>query len=218
MLPTAKDTNSNQHSLLNINDSGSEELGDQSVIIVGNGASLLATQLGPEIDAHDIVVRFNLFKIGKFAPHVGTKTTVWFNNRDAHSQQVKHLLKHHCFQQIYIHTWHDTSAAVQSFREGIEKNKRTTPVTGVDKHLIDQMRVFLGGRYAMFSTGAIGTWVMLQYYKRVTLVGFDWWHNPEKFHYGDDLKFNAPPGRGHQPQLERLFFERLVALDRLSFK
>jgi hypothetical protein len=190
---------------------------DQSVVIVGNGASLLKEKLGSFIDSYDIVVRFNLFNIDSFAPYVGTKTNVWFNNRNAHSPHVQSLLKKHVFQQIYIHTWYETAAATQSFQDYLKKISRETPVAGIDKSTIDQMCAFLGERYRLFSTGAIGVWIMLQHYSLVTLVGFDWWNNPDKFHYNDNSKFNGSSGKGHQPQLEKIFFDKLAAEGRLKF-
>lgn len=187
----------------------------ESVVVVGNGASLLGRGLGTFIDNHDIVVRFNLFKTGGYSSDVGTKTDVWFNNRDAHSPQVRSMLRCHSFARIYIHTWSGTAEAVRSFEEALAHLGKSTPVIEVEKSAIKEMKAYLGEPYSFFSTGAIGVWTSLLTYQKVTLVGFDWWMPGERFHYCDDQKFDYSPQSGHQPQVEKRMFDRLAKEGRL---
>ena len=51
-----------------------------NIVVVGNGSSILESNLGRFIDTFDDVVRFNFFEINGFEQHVGTKTTIWFRN------------------------------------------------------------------------------------------------------------------------------------------
>ena len=198
-----------------------EELGpsllERPVVIVGNGASLLGRGNGAWIDGHEIVVRFNLFQTGRFAADVGTKTTVWFNNRDATSATIRKMLAEHEFERIHVHTWDDVARAAATFKEELTRLGRATPVIPVDRGVLAAMRDFLGGGYTMFSTGAIGTWIMLQQFRRVTLVGFDWWDAPARFHYSDADVFAHDEKKGHQPAIERRFFAHLQEQGRLNF-
>lgn len=189
----------------------------KSVVIVGNGASLLNRANGDFIDSHDIVVRFNLFRIDGFATDVGTKTTIWFNNRDAESVQITNLLQKHAFECIYVHTWTDTDKAVRSFHERLRQMNSNTTVMEVSKQTISDMTRYLADSYTMFSTGAIGVWQMLQSHGFVTLIGFDWWNGHEQFHYCDNARFVYSQNTGHQPRLERRFFEKLEQQGRLRF-
>lgn len=50
---------------------------EHRVIVVGNGPSLLAAELGEKIDAFDEVIRFNRYQIEGFEAHTGTRTTLW---------------------------------------------------------------------------------------------------------------------------------------------
>ncbi|NBW22414.1 MAG: methyltransferase domain-containing protein [Caulobacteraceae bacterium] len=50
---------------------------DARVVLVGNGPSILAEELGEEIDRFDEVIRFNNFVTGGFGKHTGSKTTLW---------------------------------------------------------------------------------------------------------------------------------------------
>lgn len=49
----------------------------ENIILVGNGPSLLTSQLGTTIDSFSNIVRFNGFKIEGFEKHVGHRTTIW---------------------------------------------------------------------------------------------------------------------------------------------
>lgn len=50
--------------------------------VVGNSGSLLFTKYGRQIDAADVVVRMNQVPVGgRYAPHVGSKTTIRIINR-----------------------------------------------------------------------------------------------------------------------------------------
>lgn len=50
-----------------------------NVIIVGNGGSLLDSNLGSEIDSFDLVIRMGCFKIKGFERNVGEKVNIWSN-------------------------------------------------------------------------------------------------------------------------------------------
>ncbi len=187
------------------------------VIIVGNGSSLIGGRRGEAIDGHDEIVRFNLFKTGPFSRDVGSRTTIWFNNRDASPPTIRAMLREHRFREIHIHTWTGTEAAAASFREALAAEGSATPVHEVAKSQIAEMREFLGLPYSLFSTGAIGVWSLLKRYERVTLTGFDWWDSPARMHYYSDRDPFPDPSKGHQPRTEKVFFDKLRAMGRIGF-
>jgi len=49
----------------------------ESVVLVGNGPSVLLAERGDLVDRHDQVIRFNKFQILGLEKNVGTKTTLW---------------------------------------------------------------------------------------------------------------------------------------------
>lgn len=63
----------------------SDLVGNKSVAVVGNGPGPLGKGQGTQIDAHDIVVRFNNFPAGYEADY-GSRTDIWV--RGAHSDVV----------------------------------------------------------------------------------------------------------------------------------
>ena len=48
-----------------------------SVVLVGNGPSVIGRSLGHRIDQFDEIVRFNRYRIAGFEEDVGTRTTIW---------------------------------------------------------------------------------------------------------------------------------------------
>ncbi len=51
----------------------------ERVAIVGNGPSLIGGRHGPDIDAHDHVLRINDFRLGGFEADVGRRTSLWYS-------------------------------------------------------------------------------------------------------------------------------------------
>ncbi len=186
-------------------------------IVVGNGASLLGSGLGATIDGYDEVVRFNLFRTGRFSPDVGSRTTIWFTNRGPDGGTIRSMLEEHVFNEIQVHIWQGAGSEAVSFREALSSLGLVTLVCGVDNRHIDEMRDFLGLRYSAFSTGAIGAWLMLKRYPRVSLTGFDWWNSPPQMHYYCDDDPLPDPRKGHQPLTEKIFFDKLSAMGKIDF-
>lgn len=60
----------------------SQYLQGKNVAVVGSGPSEVGKSKGKEIDAHDVVIRFNDYKINGYEQDYGSKTTVWVRNID----------------------------------------------------------------------------------------------------------------------------------------
>ena len=62
----------------------------KSVAIVGNGPSEVGKKRGAEIDAHDIVIRFNNYQIDGYEEDYGSKTDIWIKTS---ASDVKHDIR-----------------------------------------------------------------------------------------------------------------------------
>ena len=92
---------------INSNDGGNENDNNKqmSAIAIGNGASLRNSRFGRQVDANDVVLRFNLFKTVGFESDVGTKTTHWVMStikdpNDFDDEEIPNMKK--SLQHVYI--------------------------------------------------------------------------------------------------------------------
>lgn len=70
---------------------------DSRVVLVGNGPSIIGSQLGKIIDSYDEVVRFNNFQTKGFENDVGQKITLWstyFIGNDSDDKHYRVLCNH----------------------------------------------------------------------------------------------------------------------------
>lgn len=191
---------------------------ERSVVVVGNGPSMLGRDLGSRIDAFEEIVRFNLFVIGRHRRDVGSRTTIWFCNRKADHPAILRRLREHPVTEIHVHTWADETEAADSYRPHLAELGRRTSVEAVPKGLVAELVAYHGSGYRLFSTGAIAVWALLGRFRTVALVGFDWWEEGlPSLHYFADAAKPPDPATGHRPSEERDLFRRLEAAGRIRF-
>ena len=166
-----------------------------SIIIVGNGSSILDGENGSKIDSYQTVVRFNSFKINGFEKYTGTKTNIWFTVNLAHKKAA------HLFDKVIFHSW-----AKPERCNLYRKLKEIVPCRKIDFDLIDSIGVNCP------STGLIAIHYFLKEYDHVTITGFDWWAR-QKHHYGD----NEVRGTSHNPKKEFDNIKLLIDQDKVRF-
>lgn len=170
--------------------------GNTSVILVGNGPSVLDFKMGAVVDSHDIVVRFNRFKIKGYEDHVGTRTDFWFTV----TQNSKRAVRGHKFKRTYW--WKYRGGGLARFRNSFPS------AINIDQSVLAEIqKTAMVFDYHRWSTGAIAAQVLLKEFPRLSLIGFDWWTGNARHHYGD----NHGKGDSHQPQHELQFFRSLAS-------
>ena len=101
-------------------------LDNKSIAIVGNSPNLLGKQKGVCIDSHDIVVRFNNYKIKGFETDYGSKTNIWVC---CQADDVVNLSENEVKQLDYvlynIDLWHAklSDKCFQNISENIERKE-----------------------------------------------------------------------------------------------
>ncbi len=66
-------------------------MNDESILVIGNGESILKQRLQKKIDSFNQVLRINNYIIDDFELFVGTKTDIWFNGANSKLVQPKIL-------------------------------------------------------------------------------------------------------------------------------
>ena len=102
---SSSSNNNNNNNNSNSNNNNNNNGNQLSAIAVGNGASLRHSRFGQQVDANDVVLRFNLFKTIGFELDVGSKTTHWIlstikDPNDFDEEEIPNLKK--SLQHVYI--------------------------------------------------------------------------------------------------------------------
>lgn len=183
-----------------------------SIIIIGNGPSVLDKENGHLIDEFDVVVRFNEYVIKGFEKHVGTKTTYWFNTVNFLNKNTQFRM-HNNYEKIVLHMWEwnvEKDTLYKSFKEFYKDVPIEIVKTNVTT-LYEIQKYMNDNSYFAYSTGAIAIWMLLKEFPEVSITGFDWWSS-EKHHYSD----KAPRGTLHNPQKEYKFITKLMEEGKLK--
>jgi hypothetical protein len=176
---------------------------DDSVILVGNGTSVLDSYHGQHIDLFDVVVRFNQFKIIGYEDHVGTKTNIWWaTGADKEHRENK-------FDKVYFFSWCFDKEKDKAWQKFIKFQPNAIPI-GLEPNLKELRELF--PEYKSPSSGMMVIHMLLKEYNKVHLVGFDWWDR-EEHHYSD----NAPRGTIHDPQIEHSYIKSLEKEGKVIF-
>lgn len=185
-----------------------------SIIIVGNGPSLLESTNGALIDSYDIVVRFNAFAIKNYEQHVGTKTDYWFNTINFQDKLGEERMKIP-YKKVYLHSWQwdpEKDLLYKSFVEHYASIPNAPTLIKTTKATILELKEFTqDSEYSTYSTGAMAIWMLLKEVSTLSITGFDWW-NSENHHYSD----KAPRGTLHKPAKEFEFINTLIQEGRVK--
>ncbi len=153
-----------------------------TIILVGNGPSLLDNKNGSKIDSFDTVLRFNLYNTDKHSEYTGVKTNIWFTVSNVRITKRK-------VDEVYFHCWYkdkETHPYYLKLQEYFDNTKV------ISEDLLTEMRRHFDTKYGMFSTGMIAIYVMLKQYKQITLTGFDWWNKEYKLlNIGGEPRYNV---------------------------
>jgi len=171
-----------------------------TIILVGNGPSLLDKKNGGKIDSFDKVLRFNLYNTDIHKEYTGVKTNIWFTVSNVRITKRK-------VDEVYFHVW-SKDKETHPYYLKLQKYFNSTQV--ITDELLTEMRRYFDNHYGMFSTGMIAIYVMLKQHKQITLTGFDWWDPKYKLHHYFDSKepqFVETKGKGHEPTLEKKFID-----------
>lgn len=183
-----------------------------SVIVVGNGPSIMQKKNGSIIDSFDHVIRFNDYKIEGFEEYTGTKTSFW----TTHFLQKKWTLMH------------DITICTTESREPLEGVVSNYPIPESYHSIIKTRLKDYIWRTSGFTDEAdeiipTSGFVIINYLlevlriEQVHLVGFDHFSKDESsaHHYWMNKSFGKP--REHRGGAERTLLSDLVLSGRINY-
>lgn len=192
----------------------------KSVAVVGNGPSEIGKGKGKEIDAHEIVIRFNNYHLSGYEEDYGTKTDIWIccSSDDIQSRSplsdfqlvvyepdyMHHILTEHMFDLLF---------------QGVKNSK--TPITyfGLDIH--KEVREATG---VFPSTGLLTVYTVKKLNKTFTFndcYGFSFLENTENTHFNHyffdrEEQEDLLRTRHHDVQRENEFLKKLFDDNQVS--
>lgn len=184
-----------------------------SIILVGNGSSLLGKGLGSKIDSFDEVVRFNNFELDGYTNDVGSKSTILARRA---CDDVK-LWPEEMFKKIYCFvTFCRWTSGMKQVANQLQGHYSNAEIVGADICARYGKEIGLDQPNNEWSSiGALTLCHMINIYDTVHICGFDHLKKNEKGcseHY-----FHKPPNddRFHSGKKESMFTDRLIRLGRV---
>ena len=188
---------------------------EESVLIIGNGESVLKYKLGSQIDKFKNIVRINNYRTNNFQLYSGTKTTIWFNGAN------QGLVKRKLFpEKVIVSIPSEILASKKNIKSHVIKRIKTINFIFVylDKFMYYEKK----GGHKRLTTGMYAIMWALENYNYVYIHGYDFFIN-SKGHYFDNkfiksLKNNnlIKKGRKHNNNLEKSFILKLITNKKLK--
>jgi len=179
-----------------------------SIILVGNGPSLLQKELGNKIDSFDTVVRFNNFQIDGYENHVGSKCDILARR----SCDDVRLWPEDMFEEIVCFVtfcrWTSGMVQVANQLKGHYSNCIVVPTHECASYGRQMNLDQPTSEWA--SLGALAICYFLNRFEKISICGFD--HLKKNENGRVEHYFTKPPkdDRFHSGEKERLFTESLI--------
>ena len=190
---------------------------NKTILIIGNGPSILKNKLGDEIDKFQTVARINNYKINNYEKFVGSKTSIWFNGGNQNLRVPTILPK-----KIIIFV------PFEIINNNLEKIKaRTSHRIGLNPSEYELTSQEKMKNYELISkikrptTGLNSILWAIENYDKIIIHGFDYFQT-SKEHYYDNYFFKKiinmkilKKGEKHDNIGEKLFVENLIAEEKV---
>jgi len=175
-----------------------------SVIIIGNGPSVLDKELGKKIDSFDTVVRLNNYTTKGYEKYIGSKTAIWGRSdaKDIVNRDISSFQKVIVFIPPQNYTKEKRLKGIRNllFQENVELCD--IEISMKSKKLLKCSR----GEWP--STGMLAVnYFILNRYKDIYIHGFDCFSADKKLRHYYDNKISRM--KGHNPKKEKLFLMKM---------
>lgn len=186
---------------------------DKTLCIVGNGPSLLRSELGEKIDSHDHVWRINNYVTAGFEKDCGSKTTGWVTTfykdivqGERFSEEVEMLI-------LPLNTWPKDGWALSESRMIKMAKQKKVEYFCPDEKFVRNLRRQIANEAA--SSGITAIQIGLDFGAKISVCGFDSFANPQGHHYFG-LNEKRPNGCPHKSNVERDWLLWQVAKGRIT--
>lgn len=182
----------------------------KTVILIGNGKSLLKRNLGDRIDCFDEVYRFNCYKLKGFEKHIGSKTTYWVVNQSK-KDTIKRMKNTHprsrTFDRFLFSPIHEqTHLTIETCVQYQYAKKFNKPIEMISRETFFSVENITP---MLITTGSLTIKHLLDKGDAIIYItGFDILIESEMLHYFSDKSYGR--NVAHSVQSEREYLQDLL--------
>lgn len=186
-------------------------MNDKSILVIGNGESILEKRLQKKIDSFNTIVRINNYIIKDFELFVGTKTDIWFNG--ANSKLVSPIIMP---KKVVVAPPSEIIIKHQKNLKDYISRRVGQNCNNLTLLRLEEIRKYeneVGSK--RLTTGLYAIKWALNNFEKVYIHGFDFFIN-SKAHYYDSKLMNfvnnkiLNKGHKHNNEHERDYVEKLI--------
>tara|TARA_B100001013_G_C24478088_1_gene390122 strand:- start:162 stop:758 length:597 start_codon:yes stop_codon:yes gene_type:complete len=184
---------------------------NNSILVIGNGESVLNYNYGTIINNYSTVLRINNYKLKGYENQVGTKTDIWFNGANSKLKKPNSIPNKIIVaipSSIIIKKESELTNYV-SKRLKLHENKFSLiPINQIKKY--EELV-----RFNRLTTGLYSILWAIDNYEEVTIHGFDFFINSKSHYYNSKLtsilkKYFSKKGYKHNNDLELNFVNKMI--------
>ena len=192
-------------------------MNNQSILIIGNGESILNNKLQNKIDAFDVVLRINNYRTTGYEKFLGTKTDIWFNGANSKLTTPENIPGRVVVaipSRVFLKYEEDILPYVSK-----RINMKNEKFLLIPRDDILNYESTVG--HARLTTGLYAIMWALKNYEDIYIYGFDFFIN-SKSHYYDSKLMNfvneniLNKGHKHDNQKERDFVNNLIDKNKIK--
>ena len=184
---------------------------NSSILIIGNGESILKYDFGRKIDTYPTIARINNYKIKGYEQKVGTKTDIWINGANSKlEKKTKYPNKILTFipSDILAKKEKNINNYVSN-RLKLDNNRfEVTPLNSI-KNFEKKIN------HNRLTTGLYSILCATENYNEVIIHGFDFFINSKSHYYNSKIasiinEYFLRKGKKHDNNKEKNYVEKMI--------
>ena len=183
----------------------------ESILIIGNGESILNYDLGNKIDNHPTVARINNYKLKNFEKKIGSKTDIWINGANSKLKKRKNYAN-----QILVFIPSQILSKKQNYLDKYVSNRLKLEVNKFQIIPLELIKNFEEKiNHLRLTTGLYSILWAIENYNEVIIHGFDFFINSKSHYYNSKItsiinEYFLKKGSKHNNLKEKEFVEKMI--------
>ena len=190
---------------------------NNSIIIIGNGPSVLDYNFGKLIDKHPLVARINNYQIDGYEKKIGSKTDVWFNGANSKLKIPNKTPE----KTVVLIPSEIIKRKNNNLNRHVQKRLKNNNLNPVIISLNDISNFEKNTGLNRLTTGLYSILWAIENYEEVIIHGFDFFQNSKGHYYNSKMiqlinTYILNKGHKHNNELEQKYVKKLIKNDNIK--